>query len=91
MFSSIVLSLLALGANQVASHPFEPREATQQDCKCLPGDECWPAVEEWTKLNETVGGRLIATVPLGSPCHGDSYNEAECKGLQDQWLYSTIQ
>lgn len=61
------------------------------DCKCLPGDFCWPQASEWDSLNTTVGGRLHATVPLGLSCHGDAYDESKCTELQDEWLYSTIQ
>ncbi|KAH8175246.1 FAD binding domain-containing protein [Sarocladium implicatum] len=55
-------------------------------CRCLPGDACWPSSEEWRKLNETVDGRLVATVPIGSPCHDPHYDEDACKKLQDGWL-----
>ncbi|KAK0385546.1 hypothetical protein NLU13_6725 [Sarocladium strictum] len=55
-------------------------------CRCLPGDACWPSVQEWQRLNQTVDGRLVATVPIGSPCHDPHYDEAACKQLQDDWL-----
>ncbi|KAJ3531215.1 hypothetical protein NM208_g8974 [Fusarium decemcellulare] len=54
-------------------------------CKCFPGDKCWPSDNAWKSLNSTVGGRLIKTVPLGSPCHDPTYDAAECKRLQSQW------
>ncbi|KAK1999626.1 FAD binding domain-containing protein [Colletotrichum falcatum] len=60
------------------------------ECKYLPGDAGWPSADAWARLNETVGGRLVATVPLGSPCHGDAYDAAECARLQDAWLYSEV-
>ncbi|KZL79138.1 fad binding domain-containing protein [Colletotrichum incanum] len=59
-------------------------------CKYLPGDAGWPSADAWAQLNETVGGRLVATVPLGSPCHGEAYNATECARLQDAWLYSEV-
>ncbi|KAI1453920.1 FAD-binding domain-containing protein [Annulohypoxylon moriforme] len=59
-------------------------------CKYLPGDANWPSEDEWTTLNNTVGGRLIATIPLGSPCHDPTYDEELCASLQDQWLYPSI-
>lgn len=64
---------------------------TDRSCKCFPGDSCWPEPKIWAQLNNTVDGRLIKTVPLGSPCHGDAYNAAECQKLKDGWLYSDIQ
>ncbi|KAF3023662.1 hypothetical protein E8E14_013427 [Neopestalotiopsis sp. 37M] len=59
-------------------------------CKCFPGDACWPSQTEWDLLNTTVSGRLVATIPLGSPCHAPTYDAEQCASLQDQWLYSGI-
>ncbi|KAF1948088.1 FAD-binding domain-containing protein [Byssothecium circinans] len=54
-------------------------------CRYIPGDAGWPSAKEWQQLNATVGGRLIATVPLGSVCHtkGDfaAYDAAACAAL----------
>ncbi|KAF2188422.1 FAD/FMN-containing dehydrogenase [Zopfia rhizophila CBS 207.26] len=55
------------------------------NCYCLPGDACWPSNSTWAQLNTTVGGRLIATVPIGSPCHDPNYNADQCAALQNQW------
>ncbi|KAL6898909.1 hypothetical protein GGI43DRAFT_72493 [Trichoderma evansii] len=63
---------------------------SSSSCKCFPGDACWPSTSDWAAFNKTVDGRLIATVPLGSPCHGDSYNATECQFLQDNWLFSPV-
>ncbi|KAF1944008.1 FAD binding domain-containing protein [Clathrospora elynae] len=57
-----------------------------ETCLCLPGDSCWPAPDAWSKLNSTVGGKVVATVPIGSPCHDPSYNASACQTLQDQWV-----
>ncbi|KAL4922780.1 hypothetical protein BDW62DRAFT_196784 [Aspergillus aurantiobrunneus] len=54
-------------------------------CRCMPGDDCWPSPSTWLQFNESVDGRLIATVPLGTPCHGDTYNAAECDALSAEW------
>jgi hypothetical protein len=62
-----------------------------QDCKCFPGDACWPSEVEWEKFNATVGGRLIKTVPLGSPCHDPTYDAALCKDLTEQWKLAPVQ
>ena len=51
-------------------------------CKCFPGDACWPSEREWDKFNATVGGRLVQTVPLGSPCDDPQYDATLCKELQ---------
>ncbi|CAP86673.1 hypothetical protein E8E15_009698 [Penicillium rubens] len=67
-------SLVALAAPAIAS-----------DCHCLPSDSCWPAPSAWASLNSTVGGRLVATVPLGSPCHEPNYDAAACAALKANW------
>jgi hypothetical protein len=36
-------------------------------------------------LNQTVSGKLIKTVPIGSPCHDPTYDEAACTELKAQW------
>ncbi|KAL2862488.1 putative isoamyl alcohol oxidase [Aspergillus lucknowensis] len=61
--------------------------ASSSECHCLPGDDCWPAPSEWDALNCTVGGRLIATVPVGSPCHDPNYDVAACAELQTAWTF----
>ncbi|KAI9375101.1 hypothetical protein BJX61DRAFT_200869 [Aspergillus egyptiacus] len=70
-----VASALVLAGSTVAS----------SNCRCLPGDACWPSLQQWDALNSTVGGRLIATVPLGSPCHDPTYDATACAQLQEDW------
>lgn len=60
------------------------------DCKFFPGDKYWPSETEWSILNATVGGRLVATVPLGTPCHGSAFNNATCESLKSQWQTEKI-
>ncbi|KAJ5972923.1 uncharacterized protein N7479_002841 [Penicillium vulpinum] len=67
-------SLVALAAPTIAS-----------DCHCLPSDSCWPTPSAWASLNSTVGGRLVATVPIGSPCHVPNYDAAACAALRANW------
>jgi hypothetical protein len=62
-----------------------------QSCRYLPGDIEWPTIAHWKALNATVGGRLIATVPLGSPCHDPTYDAAKCAFYQSQWQSEPIQ
>ncbi|KAG8673900.1 hypothetical protein FPOAC2_07401 [Fusarium poae] len=82
MRSHFIVSLLALATSSGV--------AAKENCKCFPGDSCWPSDAEWSRLNNTVGGRLVATLPLGSPCHDPNYNAKECKNLQNEWHYSSI-
>lgn len=63
----------------------------EDHCRCFPGDPCWPSVEEWSRFNQTIDGRLVATVPLASPCHEPNYNQKECATLKDEWLWPQVQ
>ncbi|KAM0308775.1 hypothetical protein ACHAO8_009643 [Botrytis cinerea] len=59
-------------------------------CRCFPGDSCYPDTTAWDALNATVGGKLIATVPIAAVCHFDqfvAYDEAACATLRDNWFY----
>ncbi|RYN18506.1 hypothetical protein AA0115_g11279 [Alternaria tenuissima] len=63
---------------------------TPNRCKSFPGDKSWPSQSDWNSLNKTVGGRLVATVPLGAPCHGSTFDNATCESLKSQWQYEKI-
>ncbi|KAI1298197.1 hypothetical protein F5Y03DRAFT_368218 [Xylaria venustula] len=83
-------SLLWL-SNPVAAVP-HTHDATRanQSCKVVPGDEGWPDREAWERLNQTVGGRLIATVPQAAVCHPGGYagiepNDTQCALLAENW------
>ncbi|KAL2866045.1 FAD-dependent oxidoreductase [Aspergillus lucknowensis] len=71
---TIVASLLALCPVNAAS-----------SCRCMPGDACWPSPAIWSRFNQSIDGQLIATVPLGKPCHDPTYNAAECDILREKW------
>ena len=77
--------LLALGSLAVGS------AQSNHDCRCFPGEECWPSTDVWDQFNQTVGGRLIATVPLASPCHDPNYDAAVCDKIKDQWTDPELQ
>ncbi|KAB5515482.1 hypothetical protein GE09DRAFT_1159764 [Coniochaeta sp. 2T2.1] len=60
------------------------------NCKCFPGDDCWPTTQQWESLNQTVNGRLIATVPLAQHCHEPNFNDAACQRLRSSWQIADI-
>lgn len=64
-------------------------------CRCFPGDGCWPSREAWNSFNYTLNGRLVASVPLAAPCHeslfGIDYNAAECSKLREDWTLPASQ
>lgn len=85
MKSFLSLALLPLAVIADISSASDPAYAASAKCRCLPGDACWPSDSTWAKLNSTVSGALIKTVPIGSPCHDPNYDEAACAALQDSW------
>lgn len=87
-----LLSLLALVPALVAGAPPTPvpeaNSSSSGSCRCFPGDSCWPSPKEWSLLNATVGGRLVATVPIAHKCHNSvfgSYDAAACEKLRADW------
>ncbi|KAI0896945.1 FAD binding domain protein [Annulohypoxylon nitens] len=61
----------------------------QLQCRCFPGDSCWPSSAQWDSFNKTLGGKLIATIPIASPCHdgfpGVDYDADKCTQIQANW------
>ncbi|KAJ6467330.1 hypothetical protein C8R45DRAFT_1019750 [Mycena sanguinolenta] len=58
---------------------------TQGPCRILPTDHSWPTQAVWNAFNQSIDGRLIKTIPIGSPCHDPTYNEAQCNIIRDNW------
>ncbi|KAH7410678.1 putative isoamyl alcohol oxidase [Cadophora sp. MPI-SDFR-AT-0126] len=73
---------VVVAASAIASQASTTLAAT---CHALPGDASWPSTSTWSALNSTVGGRLVATVPIGSVCHDPTYDAAACASLQAGW------
>ncbi|PYI08007.1 FAD-binding domain-containing protein [Aspergillus sclerotiicarbonarius CBS 121057] len=61
--------------------------SSSSSCRCFPGDTCWPSPEEWTALNVSLSGNLLAIDPIGSVCHTNtaSHDNEKCATLQKQW------
>lgn len=85
-----VALLAALSSTVLADEDCVKRDT---DCKCFPGDDCWPSSDKWSSFNETLGGKLIATIPLAAVCHDanndhpdwPAYDEEACAQLQKRW------
>jgi hypothetical protein len=60
-------------------------------CRYIPGDEGWPSEPQWKQLNSSIGGRLIATEPLASPCHQPGYDMQKCSFIREQWGFAPLQ
>ncbi|KAF9874488.1 FAD binding domain-containing protein [Colletotrichum karsti] len=86
MKSFATIATAALAAAPFAAAGVLPKRADDSSCRCLPGDACWPSTDSWNTLNTTVGGKLIATVPIGSVCHDPNYDEAACTALKESWV-----
>jgi hypothetical protein len=56
----------------------------------LPSDSCWPTEDSWTRLNDTIGGRLIRGKPPASVCYPSepNYSAAECSDVIKHWTSS---
>jgi len=67
------------------------RATETADCRCFPGDACWPTEETWTSFNASVNGNLIRTVPIGSVCHDPHYDEKACEAVKAKWRDTDIQ
>ncbi|KAF1932822.1 FAD-binding domain-containing protein [Didymella exigua CBS 183.55] len=61
------------------------QDSSDKKCHVLPGDAAWPNADAWSTLNNTVNGKLVKTVPIGSPCHDPNYDETACSALKAQW------
>lgn len=97
------LTLLALATTATSLPTSNEKDADSNSCRFMPGDDGWPSIDQWTQLNSSVGGQLIATVPLAAPCHDytaprqglkrdwPAYNEEKCAALQDSWLEPELQ
>ncbi|KAJ5104156.1 hypothetical protein N7532_004685 [Penicillium argentinense] len=57
-------------------------------CRCRPHDACWPSHQQWSALNDTIEGNLVAVRPLASVCHAADYNAQACNTTTELWTNS---
>ncbi|KAI9793346.1 MAG: hypothetical protein M1816_000238 [Peltula sp. TS41687] len=88
--SLAIVTLVTISLFSFKANPARAALSHSSTCRCLPGDACWPNADEWAKLNRTVQGRLVATVPLASVCHDPNYDAAQCAALMEGWELPTI-
>jgi hypothetical protein len=63
-------------------------------CKTYPGDLLWPVPVAWKVFDLLLGGALIKTVPIGSPCYDSGLgtsDDAACTALNAKWSDSMVQ
>ncbi|KAI0475371.1 hypothetical protein GGR56DRAFT_645769 [Xylariaceae sp. FL0804] len=87
-FQVYLVAFTSVAALLAAAWIAKSQPSTMQ-CRCFPGDPCWPSAAQWGAFNSTVEGRLIATVPVASPCHdtfpGVAYDAEKCADIQANW------
>lgn len=69
------------------------KRSSTWSCKIIPGSPLWPTGIVWNVFDLLLGGALIKTTPLASPCYEDfgNYDEAKCANINEQWTNSTLQ
>jgi hypothetical protein len=82
--SFLIPSVLALAVTEApASENIVQSSGRRYACKCYPGDRCWPTLQKWKALNDTVGGTLKEVIPNWAVCYNTfegkpTYNAAAC-------------
>ena len=81
-FSLLILSVAAAPQTEILTNLLTSG-GRRYDCKCYPGDKCWPLAAKWTALNNAVGGALKEVVPEPAVCYNTfegkpTYNAAQC-------------
>ncbi|KAK4951391.1 hypothetical protein LTR10_010365 [Elasticomyces elasticus] len=65
------------------------KQSILNGCRSIPGDYNWPPDAVWSSFNSTLGGKLVATTPLGSVCHDSpfgAYDAEKCDALRSNWF-----
>ncbi|KAL2119932.1 hypothetical protein VTJ04DRAFT_6893 [Mycothermus thermophilus] len=60
----------------------------QPDCRCIPGQRCWPSRCEWFKFKKELGGngKLIETSPIAESCYdGPKKDLDKCAFVTQMW------
>lgn len=87
-FFSLLVLVAAIAGSRL-------RIFSEGSCRSIPGDESWPKQTDWGRLNQTVDGRLIATIPIAAICHEtfsstediSIYNKEDCDALRNVWFF----
>lgn len=59
-------------------------------CRCARGEKCWPTTDEWHRLNDSTGGQLLISLPLGAPCHEPQHDEGRCNQIREAWRWPEV-
>ncbi|KDQ07937.1 hypothetical protein BOTBODRAFT_38376 [Botryobasidium botryosum FD-172 SS1] len=75
--STLTVSLLSFVSAAIALSYHAPH--------CTAGDYCWPSATSWARLNDTLSGRLIRSLPAAAACHDPYYDAAACDAIRTNW------
>ncbi|KAL4785458.1 FAD-binding domain-containing protein [Aspergillus varians] len=75
----VLLSLQCAGQTQALLRSL----TTIGACRCRPSEACWPSLNEWQELNNTIHGRLAQVRPIGYVCHEPTYDKAACEHVKN--------
>ncbi|KAI8669916.1 hypothetical protein LRP88_01637 [Fusarium phalaenopsidis] len=80
LHQSILSALSLLPSSQGSYLP-------EKSCKAYPGSHDWPSHQTWSRLNESLAGRLLAPPPPGAVCHPGwpTYDRDTCPQVQKNW------
>ncbi|KAL6862000.1 FAD-binding domain-containing protein [Trichoderma novae-zelandiae] len=86
--TAALLGLASVASASVISSPEILGRSRPANCRLLPGDAAWPKASDWARLNKTLKGQLIKSVPMASACHDapfDNYDAQFCAEIQAGW------
>ncbi|KAF5486026.1 FAD-linked oxidoreductase hmp9 [Colletotrichum fructicola] len=84
LLSLSVLVGCTIGDNVLVKH--STPDAVRRECKCAPGDECWPAESVWKEFDTDLGGKLVETQPIAQSCYDGPAKDLEaCAHVAEMW------
>ncbi|RMJ17573.1 hypothetical protein CDV36_002767 [Fusarium kuroshium] len=92
----VLFNLTDLGLTNISYFYYDEASSVQRrslgQCKTYPGDLFWPHKIAWQVFDLLVGGALIKTTPLASPCYDDFGNRdaAKCEAINSKWTDSMM-
>ncbi|CDO71586.1 hypothetical protein BN946_scf184911.g56 [Trametes cinnabarina] len=83
MLLLIFLFGLRLLLNATFSRAAPP--SSQDRCRCLFGDACWPSTDDFASLQKQLSQPLLHPLPPASPCYPISHPSGDCDEVHQQW------
>lgn len=77
--------ILLLLASTLQASLFTTATPTQNKCRCLFGDACWPSTRDFSALATQVSQPLLQPVPPASPCYPIANPSSDCTDVHRLW------